>query len=92
MIVRKNYTRKQYGLLTKLLVSVKNVYLSQRAEQEAENNEELAKKEKEGHLIPKTDANVITEEDLVEISLLDDFISEHQHKFDQKKALWNAFI
>ena len=27
MIVRKNYTRKQYELLTKLLVSVKNVYL-----------------------------------------------------------------
>ena len=31
MIVRKNYTRKQYELLRKLLVSVKDEYLMQRA-------------------------------------------------------------
>ena len=66
MIVRKNYTRKQFELLAKLLLSVKQQYLDQRAKEEAMNVDE-SKKDKEHHNVPKTDANVITEEDLVEI-------------------------
>ena len=43
LIVRKNYTRKQYDLLVKLLNSVKNEYLEQRAKTEADNVEEQEK-------------------------------------------------
>ena len=41
---------------------------------------------------PKQDPNLITEEDLVEIQLLDDFLVQHQRAFDEKKALWKNFI
>ena len=91
MIVRKNYTRKQFELLSKLLISVKQQYLTQRAAEEAMNADET-KKEKDSHNAPKTDANVITEEDLVEIQLLDDFLVSHQRSFDHKKSLWLGFI
>ena len=62
LIVRKNYTRKQYETLVKLLVSIKDAYLEQRALAEAENVDEDGKEQK-----PKTESNVITEEDMVEI-------------------------
>lgn len=39
------------------------------------------KKEKDPHA-PKQDPNLITEEDLVEIQLLDDFLVTHQRAFD----------
>ena len=35
---------------------------------------------------------MITEEDLVEIQLLDDFLVSHQRSFEQKKNLWQSFI
>ena len=41
---------------------------------------------------PKVDQNIITEEDLVEIQLLDDFLVNHQRTFDQKRNLWLSFI
>jgi len=62
LIVRKNYTRKQYETLVKLLVSIKDAYLEQRTLAEAENVDEDGKEQK-----PKTESNVITEEDMVEI-------------------------
>ena len=62
LIVRKNYTRKQYETLVKLLVSIKDAYLEQRTLAEAENADEDGKEQK-----PKTESNVITEEDMVEI-------------------------
>ena len=62
LIVRKNYTRKQYETLVKLLVSIKDAYLEQRTLAEAENVDEDGKEHK-----PKTESNVITEEDMVEI-------------------------
>jgi len=34
----------------------------------------------------------ITEEDLVELQLLDDFLTQHERSFEQKKALWRFFI
>ena len=74
LIVRKNYTRKQYDTIVKLLVSVKNAYLEQRAKAEAENEEN---EEKDNAHMPKKDLTVITEEDLVEITLLDDFLTAH---------------
>lgn len=91
LIVRKNYTRKQYEGITKLLVAVKDAYLEQRAKEQEENAEE-DKDGKDSHFKPKTDQNVITEEDMVEIQLLDDFLTTHQRKFEQKKLLWNTFI
>ncbi len=75
LIVRKNYTRKQFQLISKLLMSVKQQYLIQRAAEEAMNVDE-SKKDKDV-IVPKTDANLITEEDLVEIQLLDDFLVSH---------------
>ena len=51
-----------------------------------------SKKEKDANAPPKTDSKVITEEDLVEIQLLDDFLVSHQRAFDRKKAMWNQFI
>ena len=49
-----------------------------------------AEEDKDGkdHFKPKTDQNVITEEDMVEIQLLDDFLTTHQRKFEQRKMLW----
>lgn len=64
LIVRKNYTRKQFDLLRKLLITVKEQYLKQRNKQEESVDD--PKKDKD-HLQPKTDPNIITEEDLVEI-------------------------
>jgi len=72
LIVRKNYSRKQFEQLTKLLVAVKEEYLALRAKEE--ENVDDQKKDKNHHLQPKTDPKIITEEDLVEISLLDDFL------------------
>ena len=37
LICRKNYTRKQYEILSKLLVAVKDAYLEQRAQDQLEN-------------------------------------------------------
>lgn len=37
MIVRKGYTRKQFEIITKLLVAVKDTYLKQRAKTEADS-------------------------------------------------------
>lgn len=65
LIVRKNYTRKQYELLTKCLVAVKDAYLEQRAKEQEENAEE--DKDNKEHHKPRMDQNVITEEDMVEI-------------------------
>jgi len=62
LIVRKNYTRKQYETLVKLLLSIKDSYLKERSKTEAENVDEEGKESK-----PKSDSNVITEEDMVEI-------------------------
>ena len=88
LIVRKDYTRAQYDVLKKLLVSVKDAYLKQRNQAEAENVDD----QKSGTHQPKIDPNVITEEDLVEISLLDDFLAQHEQAFDAKKELWQRFI
>lgn len=90
VIVKKNYTRAQYQSLTKLLISVKNAYLQQRARTEAENVDE----QKQGQQQMKTaEQNMtITEEDLVELQLLDDFLTQHERSFEQKKALWRFFI
>ena len=41
LILRRNYTREQYLSLTKLLLSIKNTFLEQRAKTEAENIDEL---------------------------------------------------
>ena len=41
LIIRRNYTREQYLSLTKLLLSIKNTFLEQRAKTEAENVDEL---------------------------------------------------
>lgn len=89
LIVRKNYTRKQFQLLTKLLLTVKEQFLQQRNKQEESVDD--PKKDKD-NMPPKADPNVITEEDLVEIQLLDDFLVGFQRSFDQKKAIWNLFI
>ena len=89
LIVRKNYTRKQYETITKLLVSVKNAFLEHRLKAEAEKNEE---DDADNAHIPKKDMTVITEEDMIELSMLDDFLTQHQRSFEQKKALWNLFI
>jgi len=40
LILRKNYTRDQYISLQKLLLSIKNTYLEQRAKADAENEED----------------------------------------------------
>ena len=87
LIIRKNYTRKHYEIITKLLVAVKKSFLEQRAKTEAENVDDEANEN-----MPKKDLTVITEEDLVEIQILDDFLTAHQRAFDQKKALWHMFI
>ena len=65
LIVRKNYTRKQYETITKLLVAVKDAYLEQRAKEQEENAED--DKDGNSQAKPKTDPGVITEEDMVEI-------------------------
>ena len=57
-------------------------------EKEAEDKD----KSKDQSLQPKVDQNIITEEDLVEIQLLDDFLVNHQRTFDQKRNLWLSFI
>lgn len=41
LILRRNYTRDQYVVLQKLMISVKNAYLEQRNKAEAENNEDM---------------------------------------------------
>lgn len=93
LIVRKNFTRKQYETLIKLLVSVKNAYLEQRKMEAAEAEELLDEQQKKDQAhITKPDENVITDEDLIDMQLLDDFLTQHQRSFDQKKALWNMFI
>ena len=35
---------------------------------------------------------VITEEDLADMQLLDDFLTSHQRNFEHKKSLWRSFI
>lgn len=87
LIIRKQYTRKQYEIITKLLVSIKRSFLEQRAKAEEENEDEEANEN-----MPKKDLTVITEEDLVDLQILDDFLVAHQRAFDQKKALWHMFI
>lgn len=89
LIVRKNYSRKQFQLLTKLLLKVKEEYLQQRNKQKECVDD--PKKDKD-NMPPKSDPNIITEEDLVEIQLLDDFLVGFQRNFDRKKAIWNMFI
>jgi hypothetical protein len=69
------------------LLSIKDSYLKERVKTEAENVDDEGKEQK-----PKSDSNVITEEDMVEIQLLDNFLTTHQRKFDEKKAYWNMFI
>lgn len=90
LILRKNYTRDQYISLQKLLLSIKNTYLEQRAKADAENEEDnkqtrQSQKHAEQNMI-------ITEEDLVEIQLLDDFLIQHQRSFDHKRSIWRFFI
>ena len=92
LIVKKNYTRKQYELLVKLLTSVKNEYLEQRAKTEADNVEEQEKVKQNVMQKQNTESAVITEEDLVDMQLLDDFLTRHQINFEQKKSLWKNFI
>ena len=70
LIVRKGYTRKQYETITKLLVSVKDAYLEQRKQAEEEEEVDEDKKKE-----PKPENKVITEEDMIEIQLLDDFLT-----------------
>ena len=45
LIVRKNYTRKEYEQITKLLVAVKNSYLEIRSKKEPENVDEQSKQQ-----------------------------------------------
>ena len=47
LIVRKSYNRKQYELLRKLLVTIKDKYLQQRAKQADSVDDEGQKKEKD---------------------------------------------
>ena len=63
-------------------MTVKEKYLELRAKQDECVDDQ--KKEKDPYA-PKIDPNLITEEDLVEIQLLDDFLLQHQRAFDQKK-------
>jgi len=75
-------------MLKKLLVAVKDAYLEQRAMTEAENVDD-----QQDPNAPKPEpSNVITEEDLIEIQLLDDFLVKHRRSFENKKEVWNKFI
>lgn len=49
LIVRKNYNRKHYELLRKLLVTVKDQYLVQRAKQGESVDDPKSGKEKDPH-------------------------------------------
>lgn len=95
LIVRKNYTRKEYEQITKLLFSIKNTYLEFRAKKEPDNVDDQQKQNNENknpNVPVKKDNGIITEEDMIDLQLLDDFLTSHQRAFDQKKSLWHTFI
>ena len=102
-VMKKNFTRKQFEIVSKLLLSVKESYLKERAEKDAEIAEQ-ARKEAEAFATKdkkkgneeaapvRADPNMITEEDLIDIELLDNYIANIEHKFTTKKELWETFI
>ena len=40
----------------------------------------------------RPDPNMITEEDMIEIQLLDDYITKIEFNFQRKRELWEEFI
>lgn len=79
LIVRKNYTRKEYEQITKLLVAVKNSYLEIRSKKEPENVDEQSKQQNNAaNNVQKKDSTIITEEDMIELDLLDQFLAENE--------------
>ena len=85
-ILKKNFNRKQFDTVIKLLSSVKDAYLKERVQRDAELAEKAKKeaefgkdynqqKKNDDQNQPRADPNMITEEDMIEISLLDIYIS-----------------
>ena len=70
LIVRKNYTRKEYEQITKLLFSIKNTYLEFRAKKEPDNVDDQQKQNNENknpNVPVKKDNGIITEEDMIDL-------------------------
>ena len=77
MIIRKKVTKKDYDLLTKLLLKVKNEYIIQKHQLMPDKRLE--------------DIN-ITDEDLVPLELFDLVLGRIRHKFEDKKQMWTELI
>ena len=88
MIVKKKYKKTTYLIIKKLLLNVKQAYLQQK--QMPSDNVEAPKNTKEEQ--ERAASGVITEEDMVDVLLLDEEISRVQKKFSDKRELWEQFI
>ena len=77
MLVKKKINKKDFALISKLLIKVKKAYL-------------VHKKT----LMPdkKLEEITITEDDLVPLMLIDNVLSQIEHKFEQKKKLWEDLV
>ena len=70
LILKKQVTKKDYEVLTKLLLKVKQSYLEMKSKQQPDKRiEELA----------------ITDEDMVPLELFDVALGQIKHKFDEKR-------
>ena len=77
MLVKKRTSKKDFELIQKILLKIKQKYLVQKS---------LIFPDR------PIDQLAITDEDMVPMELLDDVLGAYRHKVQSKFALWNELV
>ena len=77
MLVKKKTTKKDFELIQKLLLKIKQKYLVHKARLYPDRPIESIS---------------VTEEDMCPLELLEDVLGAHRHKIQTKFALWHEFV
>ena len=107
VIVKINPSKKNFEMMSKLLVKIKDDFLAQKAAhyemllaEEPANTDDMTPQERKKINMnrdsmlsqKKAELTVITDEDLASITLLDDFMANFDHKFQKKIDIYQQFI
>lgn len=89
LIVKKKYKKQQFQVISKLLVNIRSAYLESKLQPEPSSVEDPKNTKEEQE---RAASGVITEEDMVDVSFLDEQVSLVEKKFRDKEELWQSFI
>lgn len=79
--MKKKYKRQQYQVISKLLVNIRSAYLESKLQPEPSSVEDPKNTKEEQE---RAASGVITEEDMVDVSFLDEQVSLVEKKFRDK--------